>query len=198
MLNDVLKTMASRRSVRMFDDKDISDSDIRRVLQAANHAPSAHNQQSWRFIVVRGAKKQELAALANRRAGEFPRSSAALLRMAARSMSSAPVVIAVVNTGELISHGTELFNLNSDNAADFFRTMEIQSSAAAVENLLLAATSLGISSVWLGALFLVKNEVLRLLEEPEGEFMAVVPLGYSEKIRAMPAKKSLEVKVKYL
>jgi nitroreductase len=198
MLNEVLKAMESRRSVRFFDDRDISESDIRTVLQAANHAPSAHNQQSWKFIVVRGEKKQEMAALANRRAAEFPRSSSALLRMAARSISSAPVVIAVANTGELISHGTELFNLDQDNASDFFRTMEIQSSAAAVENLLLAATSLGIGSVWLGALFLIKNEVLTLLQEPEGEFMAVVPLGYSDKTRAMPAKKSLEVKVKYL
>ncbi|MBP1728807.1 MAG: nitroreductase [Deltaproteobacteria bacterium] len=198
MLNDVLQAMENRRSVRMFDDKDIAEADIRIVLQAANHAPSAHNQQSWRFIVVRGAKKQELAALAARRAAEFPKSSAALLRMAARSMSSAPVVIGVVNTGELIRHGTDLLNLDRDSAADFFRTMEIQSSAAAVENLLLAATSLGISSVWLGALFLIKNEVLESLEEPAGEFMAVVPLGYSERMRAMPPKKSLEVKVKYL
>ena len=103
-----------------------------------------------------------------------------------------------VGSGELIRHGTELLNLDRDNAVDFFRTMEIQSSAAAVENLLLAATSLGICSVWLGALFLIKDEVLHLLEEPAGEFMAVAPLGYSEKLRAMPAKKSLEVKVKYL
>lgn len=198
MLNDVLKAMENRRSVRFFDAKEISAAAIQQVLQAANHAPSAHNQQSWRFIVVSGVKKQEMAALANKKAADFPKSSSALLRMAARSISSAPVVVAIVNTGELISHGTELFNLDGDSAADFFRTMEIQSSAAAVENLLLAATSLGISSVWLGALFLIKNDVLRVLEEPEGEFMAVVPLGYSEKERAMPPKKSLEVKVKYL
>src|SRR5512140_2617295 len=100
MLNDVLNNMENRRSVRLFDDKDIADSDIRKVLQAANHALSAHNQQSWRFIVVRGAKKQEMAALANKMAAGFPRSSSALLRMAARSISSAPVVIAVANTGE--------------------------------------------------------------------------------------------------
>jgi nitroreductase len=198
VVNDVLKVIRDRRSVRLFDNREIPESDIMRVLQAANHAPSAHNQQSWRFIVVRGEKKQELAALTNKKAADFPKSSAALLRMAARSISSAPVVSAVVNTGELIKHGTELFNLDRENAADFFRTMEIQSSAAAVENLLLAATSLGICSVWLGALFLIKNDVLHQLEEPEGEFMAVVPLGYSEKMRAMPPKKSLEVKVNYL
>lgn len=198
MSNDVLKAIQDRRSVRLFNDKGVSESDIQEVLRAANHAPSAHNQQSWRFIVVSGTKKQELSHLVNLKASGFSKSSAALLRMAARSISSAPVVIAVVNTGELIRHATDLFSFDGENYFDFFRTMEIQSSAAAVENLLLAATSLGISSVWLGVLYLIKGDVLSLLEEPEGEFMAVVPLGYSEKTRAMPPKKSLEVKVKYM
>lgn len=194
----VLENMQKRRSVRQFNGRDLSEADIRTVLQAANHAPSAHNQQSWRFIVVSGAKKQELADLVNLKAAGFSRSSSALLRMAARSISSAPAVIAVVNTGELIGHATNLFSLDGENYFDFFRTMEIQSSAAAVENLLLAATSLGISSVWLGVLFLIKGDVLRLLEEPEGEFMAVVALGYSEKKGTEPPKKSLLAKVKYL
>ena len=198
MLNNVLKVIQNRRSVRFFDDEAISDSDILKVLQAANHAPSAHNQQSWRFIVVSGTKKQDLANLVNKRAAEFTKPSSTLLRMAARSLSSAPVVIGVVNTGELIRRSIELFDVDRNNAFDFFRTMEIQSSAAAVENLLLAATSLGISSVWLGVLFLIKDEVLSLLEEPEGEFMAVVPLGYSKKTTAKPPKKSLDIKVKYL
>ncbi len=198
MPNEVLKVIQNRRSIRTFDDKMVSESDIRRVLQAANQAPSAHNQQSWRFIVVSGTKKQDLANLVNKRASEFTKPSSVLLRMAARSLSSAPIVIGVVNTGELIRRSSELFGMDGKNAFDFFRTMEIQSSAAAVENLLLAATSLGISSVWLGVLFLIKEEVLALLEEPQGEFMAVVPLGYSTKAGAKPAKKSLDIKVKYL
>ena len=198
MLSAVLENIQNRRSVRQFNDKDVSESDIRTVLQAANHAPSAHNRQSWRFIVISGTKKQELAHLVNLKASGFSKSTSALLRMAARSIASAPVIIAVVNTGELIKHASDLFSVDGENYFDFFRTMEIQSSAAAVENLLLAATSLGISSVWLGVLFMIKGDVLRLIEEPEGEFMAVVPLGYSEKTRAMPTKKSLEVTVKYL
>ena len=86
-------------------------------------------------------------------------------------------MIAVANTGDLIRHGTDLFKVEKEAARDFFRTMEIQSSAAAVENLLLAATSLGLGTVWLGVLYLIKVEVLRFLGEPEGEFMAVVPVG---------------------
>jgi nitroreductase len=68
--------------------------------------------------------------------------------------------------------------------------MEIQSSAAAVENLLLAATSLGLGTVWLGILMLMKDEVLEFLGEPKGEFMAVIPVGYAAKETQAPHKQS--------
>lgn len=136
--------------------------------------------------------------LVNAAAGKFPKSSSVLLRMASRSIASAPVVIAIVNTGELIEHGTSLFEIEKEKAYDFFRTMEIQSSAAAVQNLLLAATSIGLASVWLGILFLIKNEVLELLGEPQGEFMAVVPIGYPAKFTKGPEKRPIEMIVKYL
>jgi nitroreductase len=118
--------------------------------------------------------------------------------MAARSIASAPVVIAVANTGDLMSHGTELFKVEKEMANDFFRTMEIQSSAAAVENLLLAATSIGLGTVWLGILYLIKDEVLQFLGEPAGEFMAVVPVGYPVKETGGPQKDPIEMKVRYL
>jgi nitroreductase len=76
--------------------------------------------------------------------------------------------------------------------------MEIQGSAAAVQNLLLAATSLGLGAVWLGILFLLKEEVLSLLGEPEGEFMAVIPVGYGAAPAKSPKKRSLEEIVREL
>ena len=88
--------------------------------------------------------------------------------------------------------------MNKELARDFFRTMEIQSSAAAVENLLLAATSLGLGSVWLGILYLLKQEILAFLGEPDGEFMAVVPVGYAAKRSEGPKKRPLEMIVKRL
>lgn len=198
-LNETLKTIKTRRSIRSFAKEDISDETIGMLLQAANEAPSAHNQQSWRFIVLKGQKKQHLSELVAHGAMRFPRPAQALLRMSARSIASAPVVIAVANTGDLIEHGTKLFKVEKAMAYDFFRTMEIQSSAAAVENLLLAATSLGIATVWLGIMFLMKDEVLRYLGEPVGEFMAVVPVGYaSHEAGSGPKKQPLEMKVKYL
>jgi nitroreductase len=197
-MNETLHSIHGRRSVRQFTERDVPAEDLAAILDAANRAPSAHNQQSWRFIVLRNEKRHALAELVNLRAAEFPRPSCTLLRMASRSITSAPVVIAVANTGELIAHGSELFKVDKDAARDFFRTMEIQSSAAAVENLLLAATSLGLSSVWLGILFLMKDEVLRFLGEPAGEFMAVVPVGYAAKTAEGPKKRPVAAITRYL
>jgi nitroreductase len=197
-LNETLQTIKHRRSVRLFTKQEASDDHINILLQAANEAPSAHNQQSWRFIVMRNQKRQELARLVTSKSGEFPRPASTLLRMAARSIAGAPAVIAIANSGDLIRHGTQLFKVEKEMAHDFFRTMEIQSSAAAVENLLLAATSLGLSSVWLGILYLIKDKVLEFLGEPKGEFMAVVPVGYAATSSHGPHKQPLEMKVRYL
>ncbi len=196
--NDTLKVVHRRHSVRQFRETPVDDSLIKAILDAANSAPSAHNQQSWRFIVVRGEKKHRLAQLVVDKSSDFPKPSSSILRMAARNISNAPVVIAVVNTGILINHGTELFKIEKEKAKDFFRTMEIQSSAAAAENLLIAATSLGLGSVWLGILFLIKDDVLSFFGESKGEFMAVIPVGYPLKEGEGPKKKSLEYVVRYI
>jgi nitroreductase len=198
MHNETLKTINDRHSVRTFTEKDVTEEEISVLLRAANAAPSAHNQQAWKFIILRGGKKHELAQLVTAQSASFPRPAAALLRMGAKSILSAPVVIAVANTGDLIRHGTELFKVDKETAHDFFRTMEIQSSAAAVENILLAATSLGLGTVWLGVLYLIKDEVLRFLGEPEGEFMAVVPVGRPARVSSGPKKQPVEMKVKLL
>lgn len=196
--NETLATIARRRSVRVFDGRPVAPALVERLIEAANQAPSAHNSQSWRFIVLGPESKRELAALVSARSADFPRPTNVLLRMAARTIATAPVVIAVANTGELIEHGAELFPIAAEQNRDFFRTMEIQGSAAAVQNLLLAATSLGLGSVWLGILYLIKDEVLTLVGEPRGEFMAVVPVGYGTTPAKGPKKLGADQTARHL
>lgn len=50
---DAMEAMLTRRSIRKFTDEPVTDADIDAVLRAAMAAPSAFNQQRWRFIVVR-------------------------------------------------------------------------------------------------------------------------------------------------
>lgn len=196
--NETLRVIRDRRSIRTFLDTQVSGDDLLTILHAAHQAPSAHNQQSWRFVVLKDKAKGDLAAMVTERSVNFPKPSAALLRMASRSIINAPVVVAVINTGELIERGTELFKIDKEKAHDFFRIMEIQSSAAAVQNMLLAATSLGLGTVWLGVLALMQKDVLDFLGAPGGEFMAIIPIGYPAKPGVQPAKHGLDMVVKYL
>ena len=50
---ELYEALGTRRSVRSFRDGEVSDGDIERLLRAAMLAPSASNQQPWKFIVVR-------------------------------------------------------------------------------------------------------------------------------------------------
>jgi nitroreductase len=63
--------------------------------------------------------------------------------------------------------------------------------------MLIAATSIGLASVWLGILIIIQEEVLNFLGNPSGEFMAVVPVGYAVKSSSGPKKRSLDIVVKY-
>ena len=59
-----MKVIDTRRSVREYSDKVVSDKDIKKILEAAMQAPSARNQQPWEFLVVKDQeKKEKLASL---------------------------------------------------------------------------------------------------------------------------------------
>ena len=57
---------------------------------------------------------------------------------------------------------------------------------------------MNLATVWLGVLFLIKKEVLAILGEPQGEFMAVIPVGHALKETSGPEKQPLHAIVKYL
>ncbi len=50
---DTLEAIQTRRSVRRFEKREVSDEIVKQLLSAAMSAPSAHNQQPWEFIVIK-------------------------------------------------------------------------------------------------------------------------------------------------
>lgn len=53
---DVINAIHTRRSVRRFTDHEVTERQVERLLRAAMAAPSAMNEQPWRFVVVRDAE----------------------------------------------------------------------------------------------------------------------------------------------
>ena len=74
-INDVLKAIRDRRSIRRFKPEPISDHLINVLLESARLAPSGTNSQPWRFVVVKDEdtkKKLQLAANNQRHVGAAP------------------------------------------------------------------------------------------------------------------------------
>lgn len=63
-MEECLKLLLSRRSIRVFENREVSDELIKRILDVARYAPSAKNSQPWEFIVVRDEEvKRRLASI---------------------------------------------------------------------------------------------------------------------------------------
>ncbi len=188
---EFLELARKRRSIRIFQqEKDVPDEYIKKILEAGNLAPSAHNKQSWKFVVIKGNKKNELSKLINELSELFPKKSRLLLRMGAKSIFTAPCVIAVFSTGELVLEAPEFGEGLKKEIESFFQEMEIQSASAAVQNMLLQATELGLGTVWLGIVVLIARQIECFLNM-EGKLLAMFPVGYPSKDYTPPKKKPL-------
>lgn len=56
----MLDLIKSRKSVRKYSEKHISDEDLRKILEAGRLAPSWMNVQSWKFILIKSEENKEL------------------------------------------------------------------------------------------------------------------------------------------
>ncbi|MEM3664210.1 MAG: nitroreductase family protein [Candidatus Jordarchaeales archaeon] len=169
---DFFEVVRTRRSVRSYLDEDVSDGEVRRLLEAAILAPSAGNCQPWEFVIVRDKKRKE--ALSNAALGQ-------------RFVAEAPVVIVVcANVLRTAAHyGSRGANL-----------YVIQDTAAATQNILLAATAMGLATCWVGAFD--ERRVWEILELPdEVRPLAIIPVGKSRRTPAMPPRIPLERVVHY-
>lgn len=161
----VFKTIYERRSVRVFKNKEVDDNTIRLLVEAAQWAPSPVNVQTWRFIAVRDSvKRNEIAHTVHVRFNENRDTPVAYDDLKKYLGVDAPVQIFVFNdTRE-----------SKDPEGDAIGCY------AAVQNFILAAQSIGLSTCWQGFPVMAKDVVNRLFEVPEGfELVASIALGYA-------------------
>jgi len=166
---EVLEAIRTRRSIRRFTGEDVEPEVVEELIDAARWAPSAGNLQPWEFVVVR--RPELKMALARAALGQG-------------FIAEAPVVVVV--------------------CADQFRSASvygergsslycIQDTAAAIQNMLLAAHARGLGTCWVGAFR--EGEVGRLIGVPPGvRPVAIIPVGHpAERPRAPPRRGLREI-----
>ena len=170
---DVIEAIRTRRSVRKFKPDLVEEEKLQAVLEAARWAPSWANTQCWEFVVVRNPEVKRRLAEAL-----LPRNPAT------DAVKNAPIVIAAC--ARLGVSGFKDGKLVTDKG-DFF----MFDLALAVQNLALAAHSLGLGTVIVAAFDMKK--VAEILEVPAGvSVVALIPLGYPLEIPKAPRRKELK------
>jgi nitroreductase len=164
---EVFEAISGRRSVREFRPDPVDEGDLRKILDAGRMAPSAGNCQPTEFVVVKDrAIKERLARAA----------------YGQTFVAEAPVVIVVCANVPRTSRrygrrGEELYC--------------IQDTAAATQNVHLAAYALGYASCWVGAFD--EDAVAEIIKAPSGvRPLAIVPIGRPAERPSAPPRRRLE------
>ena len=202
-----LQAIKDRRSIRKFKPDAISEMDLHTILEAGIAAPSSKNRQPWHFTVVRGDAKEELAQVMERglnleiKAHEpFLPDSMKFINGAFTSvnvMREAPVVVLVSNDRGRCTDFAE--NLSVDERVA--ELCNVQSVAAAVENMLLAAQEMGIGSLWICDVFFAYPELSEWMEKKNlshGMLVAALAFGYGDEAPKARTRKSLHDVVTFI
>jgi nitroreductase len=149
----------SRRSIRRYEAKKISDEDLRSILEAGRQAPSAANRQPIKFVIVtENELKKELSdALFN------------------RFVKDAPVIVIACADVKSVLTGK----------------WAVVDASIAMQNMVIAAWTLGIGSCWIGA-FKEENLKTQLKIPDKWKVVALLTLGYPAEQPKPAKKKSFE------
>jgi nitroreductase len=152
--------------VRIFTDQPVSDNEVEKLLDAARFAPTAGNIQPWEFIVVRDPDvKHGLCQAA----------------LDQKFIEQAPVVIVVCadpakSAQRYGSRGINLYCL--------------QDTAAATQNILLAAHAIGLGACWVGAFKEEEAKKVLKIHEPVRP-IAIIPVGHAARNPTERPRKAL-------
>jgi nitroreductase len=185
---DLYEAIQNRRSHRFFKPDMPPREALERVINAGLWAPSGTNAQPWEIIVLTGSYRDEFVERAAHCIGhmrailkerELPEKGQDLVIKFFQNLGGAPVVIAVT-----------IDKLDDPGMMEAY----IQSGAALMQNLLLAAHAEGLSTCWMTGPNFVAKELLDYLGKPDKHLLAITPIGYSAKEPPVPPRKDREIR----
>jgi F420 biosynthesis protein FbiB-like protein len=191
MMKELYAILEQRRSVRRYQKQKVTKTVVARLIRAGTWAPSAHNAQPWRFVVVESmAKKRLLAetmAAAFRRDlerdGKLPAEVEARIASSVERFRSAPLLLLACLTMESSGVYQDTVRQQAEHV------MGVQSVAAAIQNILLAAYAMGLGSCWHCAPLFCPAEVRGALKLPDNfQPQALITLGVAAESPTPPPR----------
>lgn len=166
-MDDILDLIKSRRTITHFSAKYVSWENVVRVIEAGSYAPSSGNLQNWKFLTIQDPGKKKMIAKAAYDQYEITAASC--------------LIVVCSETDKVVRY----YGVRGE------RLFSVQNCAAAIQNMLLEAHSLGLGTRWIGAFD--EDMVKDLLGiPPEVRPQAIIALGYVDEQPVAPPKYPLE------
>lgn len=178
---DLLQFFRARRSLRRYQQRPIPDAILEQLLEAAIWAPSAHNRQPWRFVIISDqARKEGLArAMGAKLRADLEADGAPETLIEAdvgrsfERITGAPLLILLCMTV------SDMDAYPDERRGSYERTMAIQSAAMAGQNILLMASGLGLGACWMCAPLFCPDLVSAALDlPPDWQAQGMITVGY--------------------
>jgi nitroreductase len=182
-----LKVIQDRRSIRDYTAEPVSDQDLDMILEAARQAPSGENAQPWRFIVVKDAEmRKRLGALAGGGSGRRFTAEFVTKKMQERFSSLQDEAKKRAAFEKLTSGQVSAFLADAPVSIVVCGKKDVwdlpYDTSAAIENMLLMVTALGLGACWVIAPCIDMRDEERiktLLGVPEGfKAVSIVSIGH--------------------
>ena len=182
-----MKVIQDRRSIREFTDEPVSEKDLDLLMEAARQAPSGENAQPWRFIIVKdGGMRKKMGAIAGGGSGRRFTAEFVTKKMQERFANLQDEAKRQAAFQKLTSGQVSTFmadapvNIVVCGKKDVWDTP--YDTSAAIENILLMVTALGLGACWVIAPCIdIRDEerMKELLGIPEGyKAISVLSVGH--------------------
>ncbi|MCH2523994.1 MAG: nitroreductase family protein [Dehalococcoidia bacterium] len=177
--NETQETIRNRRSIRGLIGPELSEKEIYSLIELAVLAPAPHHTQPWRFAHISQDKRNSLTIAMGSawkkdliRDGVKNDQITKLLQRSSQEIKNAPTLL----LGCLVSEGLNQYVDDRRNTAEW--GLALHSFGAALENILLAASSMDIGAYWISAPLYAPNEVKDSLDlDDDWNPQALIALG---------------------
>lgn len=192
-MGKVFEVIKERRSIRKYKKEEVPQDKIKKVLEAANWAPSNGNSQPWKFIVMRGEYIDKICNIFYNWARDYiPKASYIPEEKKVQMIEYAK------DFGGALNHIIVIYETYEDEIAT---EESLMASSVAIENLCLAAWEEGLGTVWIAGHVAHDEETKRILGvEDNFKIAGIIPIGYPDINPAIPPRTDpqLAEKVKWL
>lgn len=170
------EVIEKRQTIRNYGDKEVTDKELRTLINSARLAPSAKNRQPWRFYILTNKEKDDIASMMYKW-DKLNKDEETTVKDSARQMKEANRVIMVYYP---------LYK------APYYKKPDYLSLGASIENLVLKCTDMNLGACWCCDTLYLDEEINNYLGIKGYEQISAILIGHPKYVPMKIEKLSLD------